>query len=154
MRISFSTSVKSFCALAAIALLAACSSGNGVQVNSDGSMKVQNNGGTAIVGGTSIPKDWPTDAPVYAGATVQYSMATNPASGQPGSAVILQTTDAADAVATFYAKALKDNGWTVEGTMQAGGATIIGASKGDRAISVAIGSTDGQTTITIGVGKK
>ena len=154
MRISLSTSVKSFCALGAIVLLAACSSGGNVQTNADGSTTVHTNDGTALVGGTTLPKDWPTDAPVYTGATVQYSMATNPANGQPGSAVILQTKDSADTVAAFYAKALKDNGWTVEGTMQAGGATIVGASKGDRAISIAIGSTEGQTTITIGVGKK
>lgn len=146
--------MKTLCALGAIALLAACSSGNGVQVNTDGSTTINNAQGTATVGGTTMPADWPTDAPTYAGAKVQYSMSTNPATGKAGSAVILATSDSVDAVAAFYAKALADNGWKIEGNMRGGGTTIMGATKDDRIISLAIANSEGMTTITMGIGKK
>lgn len=123
-----------------------------VDVRTDGSVKVETEDGTFQTGNT-LPADWPTDVPVYAGATVQYSASVTE-TGQPGSAAVLMTTDSAAQVASYYKKALKENGWTVESTIEAQGTTIFSATKDDRVVSFMSASAQGATTITLGVTKQ
>ena len=134
-------------------MLAACApAGTSVKTNADGSMQMNTSEGSFSTGKT-IPKDWPKDAPVYAGAEVEYSAAVNTAEGKPGYALILLTSDATAKVSAYYKAELAKQGWKIEGAMEGNGTTVIGATKGDRVISVSVASSEGQTGITIGVGK-
>jgi len=125
-----------------------------VDVDADGSMQVKTEDGTYNAGNNQLPEDWPEDAPIYAGSTIQFSGSANATTGQPGAAVVLSTADSAADVMTFYKGELKKQGWTVTSTMEAQGTTIMGATKGTRALSLMVGSTNGQTSITIGVGER
>ena len=126
-----------------------------VDLKADGSMHVQTKDGTYNAGNNQLPADWPTDAPVYAGATIQFSGSANPTTGKPGAAAVLVTSDAAADVTTFYKAELKKQGWMITSTMENQGTTILGATKGTRALSLMVGTVDGgQTSITIGVGEQ
>ncbi len=124
-----------------------------VSMNGD-AMQVTTSEGTFTAGQTTMPSDWPTDVPAYVGATVQYSASVNPTTGQPGSMVMLMSSDGVAEVAAFYKTQLVLNGWALSGTLESAGTTIMGATKGDRVVSLSIAGTDGQTSITIGVGKQ
>ena len=50
--------------------------------------------------------------------------------------------------------AMKTLGWTVEGTVQSGGNTLITATKDTRSLALSVASGEGQTTVTIGIGNK
>ena len=145
---------------ASILLLSACSRSTEstmeqqIDLNDDGSMHVETNEGTYDAGSNRLPDDWPTDAPIFAGATVQYSGAANPTTGKAGAAAVLMTTHSPSEVLDFYTAELKKQGWTVTSTMEAQGTTILGATKGSRALSLMVGSVESQTSITIGVGEQ
>ena len=167
---SVSSARKLICLVASFAALSACGKPvaqqaveNAIEQQTGGQASVSMNGdtmqvttseGTFTAGQTTLPADWPTDVPAYAGATVQYSASVNPATGQAGSMVMLMSSDSPATVAAFYKTQLAANGWAISGTMESAGTTIMGATKGDRAVSLSIGGADGQTSITIGVGKQ
>lgn len=126
-----------------------------VDIQSDGAVKIETEEGTYNAGSNRLIEDWPEDAPIYAGAEVQFSGAANSANGKPGAAAVLITTNPASDVLSFYKAELKAKGWTVTTTMESQGTTIIGATKGARAFSLMIGPSDaGKTSITIGVGEQ
>ena len=125
-----------------------------VKMNADGTMHITTEEGTFDAGTGKMPEDWPEDAPVYSDATVQFSGSTNPATGKPGAAAVLVTSDNAADVVAFYKTELAEQGWTISSTMEAEGTTILGATKGKRAFSLMVGSANGQTSITIGVGEE
>lgn len=126
-----------------------------VDMNADGSMKVTTKEGTYTTGSNTMPEDWPEDAPVFADATVQFSGSTNPVDGGPGVAAVLMTDASVETVMAFYTDELTKKGWTIVSTMQAQGTNVIGATKDDRVLSLMVGdSGNGQTSITIGVGRE
>ena len=149
--------------LSAVGLLVACSrtamiqnaveqQGGTATVSDDGkSMHVQTSEGSMDIGNNTLPSDWPTDVPTYTGAQVVYSASVNPQTGQPGQAVVLQTTDSAQNVADFYKATLKKNGWNVTGTMQGGGTSVMTATKADRSVTVAISAAGELTSITLAI---
>lgn len=121
-----------------------------VDMQGDGAMKIETDEGTFTTGG-DLPDNWPTDVAVYEDATVSYSASTNPATGKPGSALVLMTTDASADVAAWYKSQLTKDGWTLSSAMEGGGTTIFGATKDDRTLSMMIAGAEGQTSITIGI---
>lgn len=160
---------KLLCILGATVLLAACDSvqenmmeraieketgGDAdVDMRGDGSMHIENEEGT-FDSGTEVPDDWPSDVTVYGDAEVQYSASVNPTTGEPGSILVMMTTDSAANVAAFYRDDLADQGWEIEGDMRMGEMVIIGGKKDDRVVSVMITEADGGTSITLGVGEE
>ena len=134
-----------------LGLLAGCGNPDGIDVNSDGSMDVETEEGSARIGTQSMPADWPEDVPSYPGATVSYSASMNPQTGKPGMAVVLASTDAIAKVAAYYKTELASRGWTVDTAMEATGTSIFSAKKDDRTISLLIAEADGQTTITMAI---
>lgn len=122
-----------------------------VDMKDDGTMEVKTADGTMNVGTATVPDEWPKDAPVYPGATASYSATMNGSEGKQGLALVLMTTDSQEVVATYYKAELVKEGWTMDGTMQGGGTTILTATKDTRTFSAAITETDGRTAITIGV---
>lgn len=128
----------------------------GGQANVDianGTMKVQTSEGSFEVGGNTLPKDWPSDAPAYPGASIQYSASGMQDSGA-GQGVMLTTKDSLQTVVDFYTEQMKKNGWTIEGSMNAGTTSTIAGSKDDRVFTVVASNVDGTTNITLALGTK
>lgn len=117
-----------------------------------GNMKIKTDEGTLTTGQT-MPKDWPTDAPVYPKAEVQYSASVSPTGGKTGQALVLMSTDTQQQVSEFYAAELSKQGWTISANAQAAGSTVITATKDTRTFSAMIAASDDRTTITLGVGQ-
>ena len=138
--------------LALTALFAGCGSGPQVTIGTNGAMHVVTSEGTATMGQT-VPSDWPSDVPVYGGATVTYSASVNPQTGKPGMAIVLTTTDAMATVATYYKTELASRGWAVQSALESAGNSIFSAVKDNRTVSLLIAGAEGQTTITIGIEK-
>lgn len=119
----------------------------------NGSVRVTTDEGTFDMGGAKLPDDWPTDAPVYAGAKITYSASMNPVTGKAGKAVMFTTTDTAAKVLAYYKGALADEGWVTSSMMEGQGTSIITATKDDRVLSLMITTSGGETSVTLGVGK-
>jgi hypothetical protein len=122
-----------------------------VDMQADGSMRVENDEGTAIIGGGSLPSGWPEEIGVYPGASISYSASVNPETGEPGMAVVLMSTDAVAAIAAHYKGALTAAGWTMGDAMEGQGTSIMTATKGTMTASFMITGASGQTSITIGI---
>lgn len=126
----------------------------GVNVNRavDGSATYSNSQGSVTVGANKLPDNWPTDAPTYPNAQIQSAVASNPQTGQAGSAVVFTTSDSAQTVADFYKKALATSGWKVEQTVSTGTGTILAATKDTRNFGIYIvDSGDGKVSVTVSV---
>lgn len=128
--------------------------GTDVDRNADGSTTYTNNEGTVTVGTTaSMPANWPADAPDnVAGASIVFSGSSNPQTGAPGSAVSYTAQASVQSVVDHYRAALAAGGWTVNATANAGGTTVISATKDTRTFGAYIADTgDGSVTVTAGI---
>ena len=76
-----------------------------------------------------IPEGFPSDVPLYPGATIGSSMTT------PGLGVfsMFDTDDAVEPILTHYRSELAKNGWSVVDTAQGDG---VDATKGNRSLQV------------------
>lgn len=119
--------------------------------NLDGSTTYSNEEGSVTVGGNRLPDNWPSDAPTYANAAIQYSGSTNPQTGAPGSAVVFNTQDSLTAITDFYKRELAAKGWTISQTANVGGATVIAATKDSRTFGVYIVDAGENRTVTVGI---
>lgn len=124
-----------------------------VDVNGN-TIKVETKEGTAEFGGNKLPDNWASDAPVYPGATIQFSGAANPENGKAGTMVMLQTKDSGTTVLEYYKKELESQGWKINGTYQAGASATLAATKDNRTIGITIAASGEQTMITVGVSTK
>ncbi len=117
----------------------------------NGSMTITTSEGTVTTGTGKVPDGWPTDVPVYAGATVQFSGMNNAGAGQGGMALVLTSKDDAETIVKYYKTTLQAGGWTVVNTMEAQGSTILLLTKDTKALSLSITGANGETSITMGV---
>jgi hypothetical protein len=110
----------------------------------EGNMKMQSGSGA------KIPENFPKDVPLYPGVTLKMVMEME---GQ-GYSVVSSTTDAVSAVSDFYKKSCIEKGWT-ESMVMAQGAdnAMLHYQKDERILMVVIGFAEGETTISITVGK-
>ncbi len=127
-----------------------------VDQNMDGTVTYtsEDGKGSVTVGtGAGMPDNWPSDAPtVYDGATILYSGTTNPTTGEAGSAVSYTTSASMASIVEYYESRLKAEGWTIAGSIEAGGMRAITATKDARTIGVYVGSDGkGTTGVTAGV---
>lgn len=128
-------------------------SSQGVNVNSNGAgYTVNTPQGNLQVGNAALPSDWPKDVPTYPGASVTTSY-SGTSGGKSGAAVVLKTSDSVAKVGDWYKAQLAANGWTVNGSYQAGGVTIIGAEKGGQKLAVEASASGGSTQIAIQIGQ-
>lgn len=120
--------------------------------NKDGSTTYTNEDGSVTIGGNKLPDNWPSDAPAYPKASIQYSGTNNPQTGAEGSAVVFLTEDSLQTVVDFYKKELTSNGWKIENTATIGGATVLAALKDTRTLGVYISDIgNGQVSVTVGI---
>ena len=100
-------------------------------------------------GAGEMPKDFPADVYVPAGASVVSSI-----SAPGGLNLTLQSgSPKADVVAQFAAE-MKAQGWATESTMDMGETAMLSFEKGDRQASVIVQVEDGATTVNLTVGTK
>lgn len=132
-------------------MMGAAIPGVGVDRNLDGSTTYSNNEGTVTVGGNKLPDTWPSDAPAYPNASIQYSGSSNPQTGAVGAAVVFATNDSVSAITEFYKRELAAQGWTIEQTANMGTATVIAASKDTRRIGVYIADAGDTRSVTVGI---
>jgi hypothetical protein len=116
----------------------------------DGKITVKTDEGEWSTGG-EMPKDWPSDVPVYGGAKVLYSASANPATGSAGSYLALQSSDSPDKVADFYKRELVAKGWTITSTATVNGAVYLGAQKAGRQLAFTASPAEGGTSVTLGI---
>ena len=100
-------------------------------------------------GAGEMPKDFPTDVYVQAGAEVVSSIRA------PGgmNLSLKSASQKADVVAQ-YAAGMKDKGWTTESTMDIGETAMLSFAKGDRRASVIVQVEEGTTAVNLSVGTK
>jgi len=118
----------------------------------DGPVSLQINtpeGGMSFSAGdkAEIPKDFPSDVPVYEGLRLQ-------AAGKMGGGFTVSgvSADSVDAVATFYKDTLTGDGWSEEMSMDQGGDSPVRLrtyKKGGRIVNLAIATGDEGTQVTI-----
>lgn len=110
-------------------------------------------GDTTIIGGATMPEDWPEDMPVYKPSELTSSTRIDNPQGS-NSAIVLKTKDKVDQVKSYYETELKAKGWNAESSMTTSGdkgpVALIAVSKGERRANVAAAAEDGGfVTITI-----
>jgi hypothetical protein len=92
----------------------------------------------------TLPADFPTDLPVYPGATV--SKATE----VPGKNLKADwtTADGPSKVASYYTDAFTGQGWSTQRVDRDDGILVF-ADKGSRSAMIGIGTSNGKTTIDL-----
>ncbi len=129
-------------------------SGVDVDNNMDGSVTYKKDGSEITIGTNKLPDNWPSDAPKYPNAKIQYSGTSNPQTGAEGSALVFTTTDKVQAVLDFYKKELASNGWKIDQTSNMAGASVISATKESWTFGAYIvDSGEGQVSVTVGINK-
>lgn len=98
----------------------------------------------------AIPEDFPSDLPIYSGATPLVAMKME---GQ-GHSLTLESTDPLDKVHAFYVDAVQANGWAIDAQMDWGGQKMIAAKKGNQTAAISLSNTDGKTQIVLTVSKE
>ena len=94
--------------------------------------------------GVSLPDGFPSDVPIYPGATITLTSET-----PQGMNVVLRTKDPAEKVRQFYQEKLKAEGWEIVATMNMPTGAMLQAKKGERSQTVITGSDGQQTTISL-----
>ena len=100
-------------------------------------------------GAGEMPKDFPADVYVPAGASVVSSI-----SAPGGLNLTLQSGSPKTDVVAQFAAEMKAQGWATESTMDMGETAMLSFAKDNRRASVIVQSENGATTINLTVGTK
>jgi hypothetical protein len=121
---------------------------------SNGKVEVKGKGkdGNEVVisSGADVPKDWPSNVPVYPGAKVISSIALS----EQGWSLVLSSSDGPDKVAEFYESKL--TGFEKEASLDTGAMKTRHFKAADGMVVnvvAATGKSDGQTGIQLSVNK-
>ncbi len=124
---------------------------NGVDVdrNLDGSTTYKSDYGTVTSGGNKPPAGWPSDAPIYPGASISQSISANSqiVGTEDSLLVNLTTSDSVQMVTDYYRKELVKEGWNIYDAMSKG--ALLFATKDNRMISVTTNALKGGDTMVI-----
>lgn len=128
--------------------------GNKVDIKDEGvTIEGEDGSTTSISQSGEVPKDWPSDVPVYEGTIKASASGAQSGAGDQGYVISLVTPDTPADVVAWYAKELTAEGWTKESEASVPDGAVYAAKKGARAVNViaAGGGTDpdGATTVTI-----
>lgn len=95
-----------------------------------------------------IPKDFPADIFIYTPSETVAAMKM-----PEGFSVSLKTGNDTANVAASYQKKMKSEGWSEKATMNFSGQQVLVYEKENRIANIAIASTEGETNITLTIGK-
>lgn len=143
---------KLFSKSAAERVIESATGGNAKVDPKTGEVTVKTDQGTWSSSG-ELPKDFPSDVPVYHGAKVQGSVAAAQQQGG-GQYVGLESTDSTDDVVNWYKAAVVTEGWKVTSNIMANGNLLLGATKDTRELAVTVSSQDGKVAIGLVVTQK
>jgi hypothetical protein len=110
----------------------------------EGKVKVASN-----QAGVPLPDNFPKDVPIYQGATVQMAAAQGKTS-----LVHLQTTATVAECLKYYQDALKEQGWTIESTMNMGDSSMLAAKKEKRQCAIVVHKQDKGSLIQVSIEDK
>lgn len=115
-------------------------------------------GSEVVMGGGTIPDDFPKDFPLYPQAKPA-GTASGTEGGGKGFWLLLETSDAIANVVKYYGENLKSKGWTIDETMTFGDSSTYNVTKGNLSGTVVIApNTDtdkkGVTTILVTLSPK
>ena len=134
--------------------------GNTVKVDSTNAgtyNATDNKGNTMTMGaGAKLPDDFPSSAPIYPRTTIASSVTSNDG-GNAAYSVSMTSKDPYDAVASFYKKALAQNGWkTLQSLNMSSQYTMYSAENGTLQITVMVQGDEkgGDTNIILTTGPK
>lgn len=94
-------------------------------------------GSEVVMGGGTIPDDFPKDFPIYPGAKPT-GTASGTEEGGKGFWLLLETSDASTAIVKYYGENLKSKGWTIDETMTFGDSSTYNVTKGNLTGTVVI----------------
>lgn len=114
------------------------------------SVRININGGSFQVGGDiKLPSGFPSDVYVIDGTI---KAATTVKEGEVYTVTIETSKTVAEAKAKYESE-LKNDGWVIALSMDYGTSASVGAQKGDRTVTVAIGESEGKTLVSLSVSK-
>jgi len=114
------------------------------------SVKVNTNAGSLQVGGNiTLPSSFPSDVYVIDGTI---KAASTVKEGEIYT-VTIETSKTVAEAKVKYENELKNDGWTIALSMDYGTSASVGAKKGDRTVTVAIGESEGKTLVSLSVSK-
>jgi hypothetical protein len=121
--------------------------GSNVEINEDGSVKIEGEDGTFEAGTGNLPEGWPADVPVPDGFTV-YGGAVDTASGT--ATAIFEAPGDATAQVEAYVASLESAGWTPpEGAPAL--PDIYPLENGDRTMSIIVSRETDKTSMAVTV---
>ncbi len=134
--------------------------GDGYEMNTNddgqGTMQIKGDDGEQINISTGenikLPDNWPSSIPLPNDAKISYAQSGGSADGS-GQTVAFTTRDSMSEVTEFYKSELADKGWTIEATMVTTDGGMVSATQGEDSVIISIGSTDGETAVTIGTAR-
>jgi len=114
--------------------------GGNVKVDSDAqSVEITTDQGTLKAGGEiALPDNFPSDIYVIDGKIMS---AMDSAQAQTHS-LSIQSEKSVKEASDIYKAKIEETGWKIDTSMNAGTTSVIGASKGERALSVVIGNNE------------
>lgn len=112
--------------------------------------RVETDDGMMQVGG-GLPDSWPSDIPVYAGATVLFSGMSEGKDGAQGTGLMYSTNASARVIVDFYKERLTAAGWTVQNVVVSTIASGLEAVKDGQHLGLGIATQNGETVVTLGI---
>lgn len=126
--------------------------GGKINYGADNTTTYTTDEGSVTIGGNSLPSNWPSDAPQYPGAKIQYSGSANPQTGEAGASMVFEVSATSKAVQEYYNRELTAKGWKIESTATMGSATTLGATKEGKTFAVYIvDAGNGKVNVTVGI---
>lgn len=130
--------------------------GEKVDVNSaDNSLTITSDEGTMSFGSTELPKNFPTDVPLYPQNTLTFAHVGAGEDADSASATF-ESDDSVDKVSEWYKSQIESNGWKIDSTdtWGSGAEKYVNytATKGERTLSIGVSFTE-KTLVTVTVYK-
>lgn len=116
-----------------------------IEINGDEVSIVGDDGQTINIGGDELPADFPSQVPVYSGATVSSSFSSGNESEGVWT-VTFTSTDPVDTVNAFFKDALAKNGWETTYSYSLDESFGYTAKQADLSVTVTVSAGDNNET--------
>lgn len=113
------------------------------------SVTITGEDGTTTTIGSKLPNNFPSDIPVYPGATVTSSSVTNGDAESVTSSATLSTSDSLEKVKAYYDGQLSKDGWTQQDSLNLGSIVNYVVTKNNRQLAVTITPLTNDSTVAV-----